>query len=109
VNLAVCALTIFAPVAAAAGDPPEPRSAGSLSFGESVGGVTDHANIVAPPDWAYVVEREAGSFLDCGDGMDAGGADSDGRSRAPLDCGVTLTETLIIPAAAKSARIIVHF
>lgn len=84
-------------------------SAGGVALGEARGGVTDGAFVTAPPDYAYVVEREAGSFLDCGDGMDARATDADGRDLAALNCGVTLTETLAIPAAARSARIIVHY
>lgn len=80
-----------------------------LALGDSHGGVTDRAFISAPPNWSYVVEREPGSFLDCGEGMDARQTDSDGRDLATLSCGVTLTETMVIPAAAESARIIVHF
>lgn len=84
-------------------------SAGGVALGESQGGVTDRAFISAPPNWAFVVEREPGSFLDCGTGMDVRVADESGRDMAGLRCGVTLTETLAIPAAAESARIIVHF
>ncbi len=89
----------------APGRPP----AGAVAIGESSGGITDRAYIAAPPRWAYVLEREAGSFLDCGEGMDALATGPDGRDLAPLRCGVTLTETIFIPAAASSARIIVHF
>jgi hypothetical protein len=85
------------------------RSAGGVALGDSQGGVTDRAYVSAPPNWSFVVEREPGSFLDCGTGMDARIADENGRDMAGLRCGVTLTETLAIPAAAESARIIVHF
>lgn len=84
-------------------------SAGGVAIGDSQGGVTDRAYISAPPNWSFVVEREPGSFLDCGTGMDARIADENGRDMAGLRCGVTLTETVAIPAAAESARIIVHF
>jgi hypothetical protein len=84
-------------------------SAGSVAIGESQGGITDRAYVSAPPDWSYVVEREPGSFLDCGEGMDASSTDRDGRDLAALRCGVTLTETMVIPTAAASARIVVHF
>lgn len=84
-------------------------TAGGLAVGESQGGVTDRAFVTAPPNWSYVVEREPGSFLDCGMGMDARVTDEDGRDLAALRCGVTLTETIAIPAAAESARIIVHY
>ncbi|HRX38977.1 MAG: hypothetical protein KDA48_05515 [Amphiplicatus sp.] len=91
--------------AALAGD----ATAGGVAAGESQGGVTDRAFISAPPNWSYVVEREPGSFLDCGEGMDARMTDEDGRDLAALRCGVTLTETIAIPAAAQSARIIIHY
>jgi hypothetical protein len=100
---ALAALLAFTSAAAA-----QP-SAGAVALGESHGGVTDRAYVMAPPNWAYVIEREPGSFLDCGEGMDQRMADTDGRDLASLRCGVTLTETLAIPAAAQSARIIVHF
>ena len=86
-----------------------PASAGGVALGDSQGGVTDRAYVTAPPDWLYVVERESGSFLDCGQGMDARKTDRDGRDLATLNCGVTLTETVVIPAAAASARIIIHY
>lgn len=123
---AVAALALTAGTAAAA-DPALPRyagqadaspakpkvktdaTAGSLALGESRGGVTDRAYIAAPPNWSFVVEREPGSFLDCGEGMSPRLTDEDGRDLARLSCGVTLTETIAIPAAAESARIIVHF
>jgi len=84
-------------------------SAGGVAIGDSQGGVTDRAYVTAPPNWAYVVAREAGSFLDCGEGMDAHSTDEDGRDLAPLQCGVTLTETVVIPAAAASARLTIHY
>jgi hypothetical protein len=101
---AFAAMLFAAGAAAAAG-----LGAGSLALGDSQGGVTDRAYISAPPNWSYVVEREPGSFLDCGAGMDARQTDSDGRDLAGLNCGVTLTETIVIPAVARSARIIVHY
>lgn len=101
---AVAAFALTIAPAAAGG-----ASAGGLALGESQGGVTDRAYVSAPPDWRFVIEREPGSFLDCGRGMDARAADADGRDLARLSCGVTLTETLVIPAAAESARLIVHF
>lgn len=85
------------------------RSAGGLALGESHGGITDQAYVIAPPNWLYVVERERGSFLDCGDGQETRATDESGRDVAELTCGVTLTETIIIPAASASARIIVHY
>lgn len=85
------------------------QTAGGVALGESQGGVTDRAYISAPPNYAYVVDKEPGSFLDCGEGMDQRVTDRAGRDLAGLSCGVTLTETLVIPAAAKSARIIIHY
>ncbi len=90
---------------AAAAEP----SAATVALGDSQGGITDRAFVSAPPNWSFVIEREPGSFLDCGEGMDARIADKDGRDVATLACGVTLTETIVIPAAAESARVIVHF
>lgn len=84
-------------------------TAGGLASGDSQGGVTDRAYVSAPPHYAYVVERQPGSFLDCGDGAETRTTDSAGRDMASLSCGVTLTETTVIPAAAVSARIVVHY
>ncbi|MEQ1929188.1 MAG: hypothetical protein ABL957_01470 [Parvularculaceae bacterium] len=84
-------------------------SAGGVALGDSQGGITDRAYVTAPPRYASAVERESGSFIDCGEGMDGRSTDSDGRDMAALHCGVTLTETVVIPAAAKSARLIVHY
>ena len=84
-------------------------TAGSVAVGEGAGGVTDRAYVVAPPNYLYVVETERGSFLDCGEGLDLRATDQDGRDLAALRCGVTLTETIVIPAAAESARVIIHY
>lgn len=84
-------------------------TAGGISIGEGAGGITDRAYVTAPPHYLYVVEKERGSFLDCGEGRDRRAVDKDGRDLATLRCGVTLTETIVIPAAAASARIIVHY
>lgn len=84
-------------------------SAGGVAVGEGAGGITDRAYITAPPNYLYVVEKERGSFLDCGEGRETRATDADGRDRAALHCGVTLTETVVIPAAASSARIVVHY
>lgn len=106
INIAVgfvaIALTAFGP--ALAGD-----TAGGISIGEGAGGITDRAYVTAPPHYLYVVEKERGSFLDCGEGRDRRAVDQDGRDLATLRCGVTLTETIVIPAAAASARVIVHY
>ena len=87
----------------------ETASAGGLALGESHGGIADQAYVLAPPNYLYVVEKERGSFLDCGEGQEIRLTDADGRDAAELTCGVTLTETIVIPAASTSARIIVHF
>ncbi|WP_411818945.1 hypothetical protein ABFZ85_07740 [Hyphococcus formosus] len=84
-------------------------SMGSISMGDGSGGITDRAYVAAPPHYLYVVEKERGSFLDCGEGQDGRATDEDGRDMAVLRCGVTLTETIVIPAAASSARIIIHY
>src|SRR5262245_50681600 len=84
-------------------------TAAGVALGGSQGGVTDRAYLSTPPNYSFVVGREPGSFIDCGAGMDVRIADEDGRDMASLNCGVTLTETLAIPAAAESARVIVHF
>ncbi|WP_428410218.1 hypothetical protein [Hyphococcus sp.] len=84
-------------------------SAGAVSIGEGSGGITDRAYVSAPPNYLYVVEKERGSFLDCGEGRDGRATDEDGRDMAVLRCGVTLTETVVIPTAAASARIIIHY
>jgi len=101
-----------AAVAACIADPAAAQSrptAGGVSLGDSQGGVTDRAYVTAPPRYAYVVERESGSFLDCGEGMDGRATDADGRDLATLRCGVTITETVVIPAASKSARLVIHY
>ena len=104
---ALAALTLFATSAQA--QTPVGHSAGGLSIGEGAGGITDRAYVAAPPNYLYVVEKERGSFLDCGEGQDGRATDADGRDMAVLNCGVTLTETIVIPAAASSARIIIHY
>jgi hypothetical protein len=84
-------------------------SAGGLAIGETHGGIADEAFVMAPPHYLYVVEKEPGSFLDCGEGQETRATDEAGRDAAALSCGVTLTETIVIPAASASARIIVHY
>lgn len=88
---------------------PVQAAAGGVSLAEATDGVTDTAFVLAPPHYRYVVVREPGSFVDCGEGQEARSADSDGRGHADLSCAVTLTETVVIPAAAQSARIIIHY
>lgn len=103
VTIAAAALALGVSSALAAG------SAGGIAIGEGHGGVADEAYVIAPPHYLYVVEKEPGSFLDCGEGQEARAADGAGRDAAALSCGVTLTETVIIPAASASARIIIHY
>ncbi len=102
------ALALTLSSAALAGESAD-RSAGGVSIGEGAGGITDRAFVAAPPNYLYVIEKERGSFLDCGEGQDGHATDADGRDMAVLRCGVTLTETIVIPAAASSARIIIHY
>ncbi len=84
-------------------------TAGGVFVGEGTGGITDRAYVSAPPNFLYVVETARGSFLDCGAGQETRATDEDGRDMTSLRCGVTLTETIIIPAAAESAQITVHY
>jgi len=109
-NLAVSILTAgFVLVGPVAAQTIGPATAGGVAIGEGAGGVTDRAYVTAPPDYLYVVEKEPGNFLDCGEGRQVRATDADGRDLAVLRCGVTLTETVVIPAAAASARIIIHY
>lgn len=85
------------------------QSAGGVTIADGAGGITDRVFVAAPPNYLYVVEKERGSFLDCGEGQDRRATDEDGRDVAFLRCGVTLTETVVIPAAATSARITIHY
>lgn len=104
-GLGALVLAAFVLTPALAGE----RSAGGVALGEGHGGITDQAYVIAPPNWLYVVEKERGSFLDCGEGQETRSTDLTGRDIAELTCGVTLTETIVIPAASTSARIIVHY
>lgn len=85
------------------------KSAGSITPGVSHGGVISQLYVTAPPGWAFQLERTPGSFVDCGEGRRMLVTDKDGRAAANLSCGVTITETLVIPAASESARLIVHY
>ncbi len=113
-NAAVAILSggLFHLAPAQAGEAPTGLAAGSaggVAVGEGAGGITDRAYVTAPPNYLYVVEKERGSFLDCGAGQNVRATDGDGRDLATLRCGVTLTETIVIPAAAASARVIIHY
>ena len=110
VNAAAGFLSVLLAISGTALGAEAPReTAGGVAIGEAAGGVTDRAYVTAPPNYQFVVERERGSFLDCGAGQDPRATDEDGRDMAVLRCGVTLTETIVIPTAAASARIIVHY
>lgn len=109
VTAALTILSVAFTAPAAGASEPGARTAGGVAVGDGSAGVTDRAWVTAPPNYAYVVEKERGSFLDCGKGRETRAVDDDGRDMAPLRCGVTLTETIVIPAAATSAKIIIHF
>ena len=82
--------------------------ASGLAAGDNIGGVIDEVFIMAPPDWTYDLETQSGSFVDCGNDLRSGTTDATGRDSVGLNCGVTITETLVIPTAARSARIVIH-
>ncbi len=82
---------------------------GGVALGATEGGIASEAFVLAPPNYAYVAATTAGSFVDCGDAMTSRRTDKDGRDATPLTCGVTLTETVVIPAASASARLIIHY
>ena len=102
-------LASVAAVAALSGTALAAGEAGGVAIGEGHGGVADEAFVIAPPNYLYVVEKEPGSFLDCGEGQETRKTDESGRDAAALSCGVSLTETVIIPAASVSARIVIHY
>ena len=78
-------------------------------IGERSAGITDRAYVMGPPDTLYVAEISPGSFLNCGERREARRTDADGRDLAEMTCGVTLTETVVIPAASTSASFTVHY
>lgn len=88
---------------------PATAAIGGVVEGENLGGMADSLHVVAPPNWQLVMEIAPGTFLDCGKGMQLLQADDDGRTKVPLSCGVTLTETLVIPSASKPAELIIHY
>ncbi|MEO1311440.1 MAG: hypothetical protein AAFV51_10805 [Pseudomonadota bacterium] len=102
--LLTMALAAAVPGRAAAGE-----SVGGVILGEAKAGITDAVYVLAPPDYAYVMTRSAGSFLDCGEGASLRAVDADGRDAADLLCGVTLTETVATPKVGASARLYVHY
>ncbi|MEM9169066.1 MAG: hypothetical protein AAGC56_05385 [Pseudomonadota bacterium] len=104
----IAAAALAGPLTQAAADGAS-ETMGAIALAEADGGITDRAFVAAPPHYQYAIERQAGAFLDCGEGTDAATTDADGRDMRWLSCGVTLTETLFIPAGAESARIVVHY
>ena len=84
-------------------------AAGGVTLGDPSDGVADRAYVTAPPNYRYVVMKSPGSFVDCGASVEVRTVDAAGRDLAGLSCAVTLTETIVIPAAAQSARLIVHY
>lgn len=84
------------------------ETAAGLTPGENIGGVVDRVFVMAPPNWSYTLETRAGSFVDCGDETTPAKTDDDGRDSISLSCGVTISETLVIPAAARSAILVIH-
>ena len=84
------------------------NTAAGLSPGDNIGGVVDRVFVMAPPNWSYTLETRAGSFVDCGDDTTQAKTDDDGRDSISLSCGVTISETLVIPAAARSAIVVIH-
>ena len=109
-TISLCMLTF---VSAHAGSPAnsadDVASMGQIAIGEGAGGITDRAFVVASPNSIFEVQIRPGSFLNCGDQTETGIADADGRFQATMTCGVTLTETIVIPAASESATITVHY
>ncbi|MEM9263148.1 MAG: hypothetical protein AAGA22_06180, partial [Pseudomonadota bacterium] len=99
----------LATTASLAETPDAHRSAGGVAIADATDGITSAAYVLAPPNYSFVVEREAGSFIDCGGGQQIRSADQSGRLVEELSCSVSLTETVVIPAAAESARIIIHY
>lgn len=84
------------------------QTASGLAPGKSSGGVIDQLFVVAPPGWQFTLETHAGSFVDCGDVSQTLQTDTAGRHTVAMSCGVTITETLVIPTASQSARVVIH-
>ena len=81
----------------------------SVLPGPSKGGVIDTLYVTAPKNTLYTLEKQPGSFVDCGTSREMRRTDQDGREAVTLSCGVTITETLVIPAASERALMIIHF
>lgn len=92
----------------AAGDRPA-GPMGAVVLGENIGGMTDRVFFIAGPNDAVTYELSPGSFLDCGAGQEVASADRDGRGQIALTCGVSLTETLVVPSAGEPARLTVYY
>ena len=111
--LAIFAIGIAASAAPAGADDLNPRAAyaaaGGLAAADPVSGITDAVFLFGPPDYAYVVQKTPGAFLDCGDGARASAHDADGQSALDLTCGVTVTETVSVPQFGAKARVIVYY
>ncbi|MEM8986592.1 MAG: hypothetical protein AAGC95_07700 [Pseudomonadota bacterium] len=86
-----------------------PPMAGGLALGETFGGVTDRAYAMGPPNFAYVVKRSPGAFLDCGAAMEMEAHNDAGLSDVALDCGVTLSETVSVPRVGAKASLTIHY
>lgn len=85
------------------------NTAGSIAPGPTSGGIISELYVAAPPNYHFQLEKTPGSFVNCGEGFNGQTADKNGRQTTTLSCGVTITETLVIPAAAQSARLVVHY
>ncbi len=86
-----------------------PPPMGGVFPGENLGGITDRGFVGAPPDSFYVLDLQAGHFLDCGTGMVVRRTNGQGQDMVPLVCGVTMPETLSLPNIGEPATLIVHF
>ncbi len=86
-----------------------PPPMGGVFPGANLGGITDRGFVGAPPDSFYVLDLQAGHFLDCGTGMVVRQTNGQGQDMVPLVCGVTMPETLSLPNIGEPATLIVHF
>ncbi|MEO0400245.1 MAG: hypothetical protein AAF224_12580 [Pseudomonadota bacterium] len=112
-SLAIAVSFVFfagAPASAGAAEVAETLgTVGGVALGDARDGVADRVYVAAPPGYVFVVTKETGSFLDCGADAEVRAADADGRDSPSLTCAVALTETIVIPAASESARLIIHY